>query len=115
MGKVWAPGEQRKEVFSVSSVLPQQQETQGEYAFKERKIPAGSGSTATPPTHREVPGEAGPGAGAYLPGQLLLLHGEDVREALHTHLQQLCCGVQAIPVLLQVLWVGEGGREQPPP
>lgn len=62
-----------------------------------------------PPTHRELPEQ-----GAYLPSQLLLLHGKDVHEVLHTHLQQLHCGVQAVPVLLQVLRMGEGGQEPPP-
>ena len=58
--------------------------------------------------HQPLPctGAEGPGPGAYLPGQLLLLHAEDVCEALHTHLQQLGGGVQAVPVLLQVLRVG---------
>ena len=55
-------------------------------------------------------GAEGPGPGAYLPGQLLLLHAEDVCEALHAHLQQLGSGVQAVPVLLQVLRVGWGQR-----
>ena len=62
--------------------------------------------------HQPLPctGAEGPGPGAYLPGQLLLLHAEDVCEALHTHLQQLGGGVQAVPVLLQVLRVGWGQR-----
>lgn len=72
--------------------------------FTERKIPGGSGSMLTPPTHRKPLGQ-----GAYLPGQLLLLQGEDVREALHTHLQQLHCSAQAIPLFLQVLCLREGG------
>ena len=55
-------------------------------------------------------GAEGPGPGAYLPGQLLLLHAEDVCEALHAHLQQLGGGVQAVPVLLQVLQAGWGQR-----
>lgn len=50
--------------------------------------------------------------GAYLPGQLLLLHGKNVHEALHTHLQQLRRGVQAIPVLPQVLQEEAQRRER---
>ena len=62
--------------------------------------------------HQPLPctGAEGPGPGAYLPGQLLLLHAEDVCEALHAHLQQLSGGVQAVPVLLQVLRAGWGQR-----
>lgn len=56
----------------------------------------------TPPTHREALGW-----GTYLPGQLLLLHGQDVCEALHSHPQQLRRGMQAFPVLLQVLPAGQ--------
>ena len=50
--------------------------------------------------------------GAYLPGQLLLLHGKNVHAALHTHLQQLRRGVQAIPVLPQVLQEEAQRRER---
>lgn len=55
------------------------------------------------------------GVGPYLPGQLLLLQGEDVREALHPHLQQLHGGVQAIPVLLQVLRAERSSPSVGPP
>ena len=107
---MWAPGEQRKRVGFVSSVLPRPLAATARKGIQGKTMLAGSGrGTPTPP----MPGvgDRARHPGAYLADQLLLLYAEDVREALHAHLQQLSRGVQPVPVLLQLLqWSGGRGR-----